>query len=44
MQTHCIRRGQIEVGIIVHEGHQFAALGATKRNEIASFMRLRRGS
>lgn len=29
MQTHCIRDGQIEVGIIEHEGREFAALGAT---------------
>jgi hypothetical protein len=29
MQTSCVRRGQIEVGIIEHEGHEFSALGAT---------------
>ena len=29
MQTYCVRQGQIEVGIIEHEGHEFSALGAT---------------
>lgn len=29
MQTTCVRQGQIEVGIIEHEGHKFSALGAT---------------
>ena len=29
MQTHCVRHGQIEVGIIEHEGREFSALGAT---------------
>ncbi len=29
MQTTCVRQGQIEVGIIEHEGHEFSALGAT---------------
>ena len=29
MQTMCVRQGQIEVGIIEHEGHEFSALGAT---------------
>lgn len=29
MQTHCVREGQVEVGIIEHEGRDFAALGAT---------------
>jgi len=29
MQTRCERRGQIEVGIIEHEGREFAALRAT---------------
>ena len=27
--TRCERRGQTEIGIISHEGHEFAALGAT---------------
>lgn len=28
MQTTCVRHGQIEVGIIEHEGREFSALGA----------------
>ena len=29
MQTKCVRQGQVEVGIIEHEGLEFSALGAT---------------
>jgi len=29
MQTQCVRHGQIEIGIIEHEGRDFSALGAT---------------
>ncbi|QDS94210.1 hypothetical protein FF011L_29890 [Roseimaritima multifibrata] len=29
MKTSCIRSGQVEVGIISHEGNQFAAIGAS---------------
>ena len=29
MQTHCVRQGQVELGIIEHEGREFAALGAS---------------
>ena len=29
MQTYCVRQGQIEVGVIEHEGHEFSALGAS---------------
>jgi len=29
MNTSCIRHGQVEVGIVEHEGHEFSALGAT---------------
>ena len=29
MQTTCVRQGQIEVGVIQHEGRDFSALGAT---------------
>jgi transposase InsO family protein len=28
MQTHCVRQGQVEFGIIEHEGREFAALDA----------------
>ena len=27
--TRVVRQGQIEIGIIEHEGHEFAAYGAT---------------
>ena len=29
MQTWCERQGQVEIGVIEHEGHTFAALGAS---------------
>lgn len=29
MQSTCVRQGQIEVGIIEHEGREYLALGAT---------------
>lgn len=29
MRTWCERQGQVEVGVIEHEGHTFAALGAS---------------
>lgn len=29
MQTHCIREGQVEIGVIEHEGREFSALGAS---------------
>lgn len=29
MQTQCIRKGQIEVGVVEHEGHEFSAIGAS---------------
>lgn len=29
MKSYCVRQGQIEVGIIEHEGRTFSALGAT---------------
>ena len=29
MQTRCERKGQVEIGIIEHEGREFAAFGAT---------------
>ena len=29
MQTKCVRHGQIEVGIIEHNGREFSALGAS---------------
>lgn len=29
MQTFCVRQGQVEVGIVEHQGREFAALGAS---------------
>ena len=29
MQSFCIRRGQVEIGVIEHEGRDFCALGAS---------------
>lgn len=29
MQTRCERTGQVEIGVIAHEGKEFSALGAT---------------
>lgn len=29
MQTTCVRQGQVEVGIVEHEGRDFSALGAS---------------
>ena len=29
MKTTCVRHGQIEVGVIEHEGHEYTALGAS---------------
>ena len=29
MRTGCIRQGQIEIGVIEHEGREFSALGAS---------------
>jgi len=29
MKTWCARQGQVEVGVIEHEGQHFAALGAS---------------
>jgi hypothetical protein len=29
MQTSCVRSGQVEIGIIAHEGKEYAAIGAS---------------
>lgn len=29
MHTYCVRKGQVEVAIIEHDGHEFSALGAS---------------
>ena len=42
--TRSFRQGQIEVGIIEHNGHEFAALGATViRREITAYLKFKRG-
>lgn len=29
MNTYCLRNGQVEIGVVEHEGREFSALGAT---------------
>lgn len=29
MQSHCIRVGQVEIGIVEYNGREFSALGAS---------------
>jgi hypothetical protein len=42
--TRSIRQGQIEIGIVEHEGHEFAALGATVvRRDITADLKFKRG-
>jgi hypothetical protein len=42
MQTKCERRGQLEVGIVTHNGHVFAAFGASvSGRKITGYTRLR---
>ena len=42
--TRSIRQGQIEIGIIEHNGHEFAALGATVvRRDITGYLKVKRG-
>jgi hypothetical protein len=42
--TRSIRQGQIEIGIIEHEGHEYAALGATVvRRDITGYVKVKRG-
>lgn len=45
MQTRCERLGQIEVATIEHDGHEFAAFGATVvGHQITAYTRSRNGS
>ena len=38
--TRSIRQGQIEIGIIEHEGHEFAAFGATVvRRDLSGYLK-----
>lgn len=42
--TRSIRQRQIEIGIIEHEGHEFAALGATVvRRDITGYIKFKSG-
>ena len=42
--TRSIRQGQIEIGIIEHEGHEYAAYGATVvRRDITAYIKFKRG-
>jgi hypothetical protein len=42
--TRSIRQGQIEIGIIEHEGHEFAAYGATViRRDITGYVKFKKG-
>ena len=42
--TRSIRQGQIEIGIIEHNGHEYAALGATVvRRDITGYVKFKRG-
>ncbi len=45
MQTTCVRQGQIEVGIIEHEGHELSALGATVQgHSVTAYTKLVEGA
>ena len=42
--TRTVRRGQVEIGIIEHEGHEYAAYGATIcGREITGYVKFNRG-
>ncbi len=42
--TRSIRQGQIEIGIIEHNGHEYAAYGATLvRRDITAYLKFKRG-
>ena len=44
MTTRCERRGQLEVGIVTHDGHVFAAFGSsTNGHTVTGYTRLRNG-
>jgi len=45
METRCERRGQVEVGIVTHDGHVFAAFGSSvSGHNVTGYTRLRNGS
>ena len=42
--TRSIRQGQVEIGIIEHNGHEYAAYGATVvRRDITGYVKFKRG-
>ena len=42
--TRSIRQGQIEIGIIEHEGHEFAAYGATVcGRDVTGYVKFKKG-
>ena len=42
--TRSVRQGQIEIGIIEHNGHEFAAFGATVvRRDLTAYLKFKRG-
>ena len=44
METRCERRGQLEIGIIDHDGHAFAAFGSSVNgHNVTAYTRLRNG-
>ena len=44
MTTRCERRGQLEVGIVTHDGHVFAAFGSSVNgHNVTGYTRLRNG-
>jgi hypothetical protein len=45
MQTKCERRGQLEIGIVTHNGHVFAAFGSSvSGRNVTGYTRHRNGS
>ena len=44
MTTRCVRRGQLEIGIVDHEGRIFAAFGSSVQgHNVTGYTRLRNG-
>ena len=45
METRCERRGQLEIGVVTHEGRVFAAFGSSvNRHKVPGYTRLRNAS
>ena len=42
--TRSVRQGQVEIGIIEHNGHEYAAFGATVvRRDLTGYLKFKRG-